>query len=161
MQISIIIAYASNGVIGLNNALPWHLPADLKHFQQLTLNKPIIMGRKTYESIGMPLPKRINVVVTRNQQFSVPGVELAHSLEAAFTSHAESEELMVIGGAELLRQALPYAQRLYLTEIHQEFNGDTYLPAIDWQQWREVAREHHKADAKNAYDYSFVTWERL
>lgn len=161
MTISIIMAYSSNGVIGLNNALPWHLPADLKHFQQLTLHKPIIMGRKTYESIGKPLPNRTNIVVSRNINLLIPDVTVVHSLDEAFSLYAEHTELMVIGGAELLQKALPIVQHLYLTEIHHEFNGDAYLPHIDWQQWREVKREAHQHDDKNPYDYSFVEWERV
>lgn len=165
MRLSIIVAAAENGVIGRNNALPWHLSEDLQHFKRLTLGKPILMGRKTFESIGRPLPGRTNIVISTNPDYQPDGVRVVGSLPDALAL-AESialidgaEELMVIGGAQIYAEALPRAQRLYLTRVHAEVEGDAFLPAIDWSQWRETARERHTAVPPNPYDYSFVVYE--
>jgi len=154
--ITLIAAVAANGVIGVGNALPWHLPEDLKHFKALTLGHPIIMGRKTWESLGRPLPGRANIVVTRSPDFSAPGCTVAHSLEQAFAACANAEKLFIIGGAEIYRQALPYARCLELTEIHADIGGDISFPVLDPADWREVAREQHHAEA--GFDYDFVTY---
>lgn len=165
--LSVIVAAAQNGVIGRNNALPWHLPKDLAYFKRVTMGKPIVMGRKTFESIGRPLPGRSNIIITRNCDFQADGVKVVTSLEEALQLAADIalidgvEELVVIGGAQIYQAAIPRANRLYITEVHAEVQGDTYLPAVDWSQWREVARERHMAAGANPYDYSFVVYERV
>ncbi len=160
-MLAIIAALAQNSSIGLNNQLPWHLPADLKHFKNLTLGKPIIMGRRTYESIGKALPGRRNIIVSSNTQFTAQDCEVVPSLEAALSLTAHDPEVMVIGGAQLITTALPKADRLYLTFIHQDFPGDCFFPDWDQQQWQEINREDHKADTVNLSDYSFVTFARV
>jgi dihydrofolate reductase len=167
LRLAIMVAAAENGVIGRNNALPWHLPADLQHFKRTTMGKPIIMGRKTFESIGRPLPGRANIVVSRSTEFCPEGVRVAASLEQALALAEDIalvdgvEEVVVIGGEEIYRLALPAAQRLYVTEVHAEVEGDAWLPEIDWGRWREVSRERHSAEPPNPYDYSFVRYDRL
>jgi len=152
---------AENRIIGRENRLPWRLPADLRRFKSLTMGKPVIMGRKTYESIGKPLPGRSNIVVTRDPDYRAPGCQVVHSLEQALEAGAGHAEVMVIGGAELYRQALGRAQRMYLTLVRAEVEGDTLFPDIEPQQWRELERESHRADEKNQYDYDFVTLQRV
>jgi len=165
-RLAIIVAAADNGVIGKGNALPWHLPEDLRHFKRVTMGKPILMGRKTYESIGRPLPGRTNIVITRNPQWHVPGVEVACSLESALELAYQTavndgvDEVAVVGGEEIYRAALPLADRLYLTEVHARIEGDARLPAMDWSQWTEVSRERHAASGANPYEYSFVEYRR-
>jgi dihydrofolate reductase len=166
IRLALIVAAAENGVIGRNNALPWRLPEDMRYFKRVTMGKPIVMGRKTFESIGKPLPGRTNIVVTRNPAFQAEGIKVASSLAAALelAQHIAlldgADEVVVIGGAEIYQAALPHADRLYLTEVHASVEGDAALPAIDWTQWREVSREQHGAQAPNQYDYSFVCFER-
>lgn len=157
MGLSLIVARASNGVIGKDNQLPWHLPADLKHFKAITMGKPIVMGRKTFESIGRPLPGRQNIVVTRNPGFMASGITVAHSVEAAITAANETEEIMIIGGTELYKLSLPLADRIYLTDIQQNFDGDAHFPSLD-SQWREVSREDRVSD--DGLSYSFCVFER-
>ncbi|HVV68614.1 MAG TPA: dihydrofolate reductase [Gammaproteobacteria bacterium] len=163
MHISLIVAMSSNHVIGINNRLPWHLPADLKHFKELTWGKPIIMGRKTYESIGKPLPGRRNIIVSHNTQLKIADCEVVSSLEAAFALVATAPEAMVIGGAQLFKAAAEYADRLYLTIIHATFEGDSFLPeeiAVDNPlRWQLVEDVKHSADAKNPYAYNFLTFQ--
>lgn len=159
-RISIIVAMASNRTIGLNNTLPWHLPADLKHFKALTMGHHIIMGRKTYESIGKPLPGRTSVVVTRNADYAVPGVIVVNSLEAAIKACGGDEEIFVIGGAQLYRQAINLADRIYLTEIDAVITGDAHFAEFDSVQWRETSRESCAPDEKNAYACHFVVYDR-
>ena len=165
-HLAVIVAAAENGVIGRNNALPWHLPEDLRYFKRVTMGKPIVMGRKTYESIGRPLPGRSNIVISRNPGFEAQGVRVVASLDEALslaTDIAEidgAEELVVIGGGEIYAAAIPRADRLYITEVHAAILGDALLPAIDWAAWREVARARHAAAGPNPYDYSFVVFER-
>jgi dihydrofolate reductase len=166
MNIALIAAMATNRVIGRNNNLPWHLPNDLKYFKQATMGKPIMMGRKTFESIGRPLPGRTNIVITRDQAYSAEGIRVVHSIEEALVL-AESialldgaEELMVIGGEQLYQAVLPRAQRLYLTHVHAEVEGDAWFPVIDFDQWQELGREDFSADGPNPYDYSFVVYSR-
>ena len=161
MRIALIAAMAENRVIGHANQLPWRLPADLKHFKQLTLNKPVIMGRNTFESIGRPLPERSNIVVTRDRDYRAEGCRVVHSIEQAVRAAAGHEEAMVIGGAELYRQMLERAERLYLTLVKAEVEGDALFPELESGQWRETAREAHRADDRNEYDYDFVTLERV
>jgi dihydrofolate reductase len=159
-RISLIVAMARNRVIGINNTLPWHLPADLKHFKTLTMGHHIVMGRKTYESIGKPLPGRTSVVVTRNADYSVPGVIVANSLQAAISSCGNDEEIFVIGGAELYRHAINFADRIYLTEIAADIPGDAHFAELESKHWQEIGRESHIRDEKNAYPYQFIIYDR-
>jgi dihydrofolate reductase len=167
IRLALIVAAAENGVIGRNNALPWYLPEDLRYFKRVTMGKPIIMGRKTFESIGKPLPGRANIVITHNAGYQAQGVSVVHSLAEALelARHIArldgGEEVVVIGGADIYRAALPHADRIYLTEVHASVEGDAVLPAIDWTRWREACREHHAAQTPNDYDYSFVCYERV
>lgn len=161
--ISFIVARADNGVIGRANALPWHLPADLRHFKRLTLGKPVVMGRKTFESIGRPLPGRHNIVLTRDPSWRADGVTLVWTLADAVAAAARDpsvEEIMIIGGAAVYAQALPMATRIYLTEVHAQPEGDAVLPPFDPTAWRETAREDHAADGDRPA-FSFVTLERM
>jgi dihydrofolate reductase len=166
MKVALIAAFAQNLVVGINNSLPWHLPEDLKYFKRTTSGKAIIMGRKTYESIGRPLPNRTNIVVTRNPDFKAEGVVTVMSLEAGI-KHAESvnlingiDEVMIIGGAAIYQASLPMADRLYLTHVHANVEGDAYFPTVDFDQWKEVGREDFKKDESNPYDYSFSIYDR-
>lgn len=169
MKIAMIAAMGKFQVIGHHNQLPWHLSADLNYFKQVTLGKPIIMGRNTFESIGKILPGRQNIVVTKNKNYPInallpdsSSLTIVHSLADAFSAViGNPEEVMIIGGATLFNEALPNANILYLTFIHAEFPGDTFFPPINPNEWQEVWREDHQADAKNPYDYSFVKLERL
>lgn len=154
--VSLIAAMANNRVIGKNNQMPWHLPADLGHFKSLTLGKPVIMGRKTYESIGRPLPGRRNIVISRNNHYKVEGCDTAVSLEDAMKLVNDVEELMIIGGGHLYSQAMPLADRLYLTFIDLDVNGDTLFPEFEHLNITEAKREKHLKDEKNLYDYQFV-----
>lgn len=166
MTLSIIVAAARNGVIGRNNTLPWHLPEDLRYFKRITMGKPVVMGRRTFESIGRPLPGRTNIVVTRQPDYAFEGLRVVSSLEQALALAEDiaradgADELMVIGGAEIYRAALPVAGRIYLTEVHADVEGDAFLPSIDWSVWREVSRQRFEADDQNPYPYSFVVYER-
>lgn len=162
MILSLVAAMANNRVIGRDNDMPWHLPADLKHFKAVTLGKPVIMGRKTFESIGRPLPGRRNLVISRQADFSPQGVEVVSSLDAALAAAADADEVMVIGGGQIYRQALAVAQRLYLTFIDADIEGDTRFP--DWEAencWKKVQESHFLADIHNQYNLTFVTFERL
>ncbi len=159
-RICLIAALAANRVIGKNNALPWRLSADLKRFKALTLGHPVVMGRKTYESIGKPLPGRRNLVVSRNRGFSAPGCEVVASLEDALAACRGVDEIFVIGGAELYRQALARAHSLEFTEIQADFDGDAWFPEIAQEDWREVARETHAEGASAGFRYDFVRYER-
>ena len=152
-RLSLIVAMAKNRVIGINNTLPWHLPADLKHFKALTMGHHIVMGRKTYESIGKPLPGRTSVVVTRNADYSAPGAVVVNSLAAAIAACANDEEIFVIGGADIYTQALPLADTLYLTEIQQEVAGDAHFPEIDENVWHEAEREQHHQALPQVLEY--------
>jgi dihydrofolate reductase len=157
-RLSLIAAMARNRVIGRDNALPWRLPEDLKRFRRLTMGAPIIMGRKTYDSIGRPLPGRRNIVVTRQRDLALAGCEIAGSLEDALALAGDAPEAFVIGGAEIYRAALPLADRLYFTLIDADYEGDAYFPAIDLAAWREIERE--RGDATSELRYEFVTYER-
>ncbi|XOV81354.1 MAG: type 3 dihydrofolate reductase [Aestuariibacter sp.] len=156
-----IAAMAKNRVIGADNDMPWHLPADLRHFKQVTLNKPIIMGRKTYESIGKALPGRTNIVISRTG-FQANDATLVSSAEEAITAAGNVDEIMIIGGGKIYEIFLPYADRLYLTHIDLEVNGDTFFPDYGAQaDWETKASEVHEADQQNPYNYSFETLQRL
>lgn len=165
-QLSLVVAMAANYTIGRDNQLPWRLPKDLAYFKRVTMGHPIVMGRKTFESIGRALPGRQNIVVTHQPGWSAQGVDVAHSLQQALAlagsgaNAAGVSQVMLIGGAQLFAQALPQAQRLYLTWVHAEVQGDTFFPQVDFGQWREVEREDCFADASNPFDYSFVVYDR-
>ena len=159
-MLSLIVAIGENNEIGKGGKMPWHLPADLKHFKALTLGKPVIMGRRTFEAIGKPLPGRRNIVVSRNSRFYARDCETAASLTDALVLAAGSPEIMVIGGGEIYREALPRAQRIYLTQVHARFDADTFFPQLDSAEWRETAHEDHIADERNPFAYSFITLER-
>ncbi len=160
MKLSIVVAIASNGVIGRNGGLPWRLPADLAHFREITMGHPIVMGRLTHESIGRPLPGRLNVVVSSNPGYSAEGCEVISTLEALGDINSSTGEFMIIGGARLYEESLGVASRLYLTEVHAEPEGDVFFPAYDRNAWNESAREFHRADDRNEYDYSYVVLDR-
>jgi len=160
MKRSLIVARARNGVIGRDNALPWHLPADLAHFKALTSGHPIIMGRRTHESIGRALPNRHNIVVTRNRDWSAPGCTASPSLEAAFAAAAPATEAFVIGGSALYEAALPLADHIYLTEIDADIPGDTVFPEIEAGKWVETELGRHAPDARNAHSLRFLRLDR-
>lgn len=160
MRLSLIAALADNRVIGRGNALPWRLSADLKHFKALTLGKPVLMGRRTFGSIGRPLPGRHNIVVSRDPAFRAEGCTVVRSVQEALEAAAGSEEVMVIGGAQLYAQLLDRADRMYLTLVHAEVEGDAWFPEFDRGQWREVGRDDFCADQDNEYDYSFIVLDR-
>ena len=159
--ITLVVAMDRGRVIGAEGKLPWHLPADLKHFRAITWGKPIVMGRKTHESIGRPLPGRENIVVSRTPGFESPGCVVVRSTEEALIHIREALEVMVVGGAALYAETLPLAHRIYLTEVHAEFDGDVHFPPYDRVAWRERQRIDHPADKLNPFPYSFVLLERL
>lgn len=161
-----IVAAARNGTIGRDNTLPWHLPDDLRYFRRVTMGKPVIMGRRTFDSIGRPLPGRDNIVVSRNPGFSAAGVRVARDLDEAFalaTAAARSSgarEVMLLGGAQLYALALPRIQRIYLTRVHADIAGDAHLPALEGHDWRELSREDHAAGNNNDHAFSFIVLQR-
>jgi dihydrofolate reductase len=159
-RVSLIVAMAADRVIGVDNALPWRLPDDLKRFKAVTLGKPVLMGRRTFESIGRPLPGRLNIVLTRNPDFRVAGVVAVPSWAAALQAAGDAPELMVIGGALLYTQALPLAQRIYLTEVHAQVPGDAQFPEFAAAEWQEIEREEHPADERHAFAMTFRLLER-
>ncbi len=159
-RVSIVAALARNRAIGRNNSMPWRLSEDLKRFKRLTMGHAVIMGRKTFESIGSALPGRSNIVITRSRDWSPAGCVIVHSLEAALTAGGEFREAFVIGGAEIYALALPYAQHLYMTEIERDFEGDAFFPELDRSHWREVSRERHVSGGTDSFDYAFVEYER-
>jgi dihydrofolate reductase len=161
MKLSFIVAMDKNRGIGQNNGLPWTMPADLKHFRVKTTGKPILMGRKTHDSIGRTLPKRPNIIITRDESYLSEGCEVYHSIHDALKNLQQYDEVMVIGGANLFAQMLEQADRLYLTIIDHEFAVDTYLPNIDLSQWKVVEQVDNKADAENPHDYCFITYDKL
>ena len=159
-MITIIAAIAKNNALGKNNKLIWHLPADLKRFKKVTSNHHVIMGRKTFESLGNPLPSRTNIIITRNKNISFKNCVVVNSLEEALKAAKEDENPFILGGAEIYKQAIKIADILDLTYIHHTFDADAFFPEIDPSIWQEVSREDFKADAANKYDYSFVTYSR-
>jgi dihydrofolate reductase len=159
--VSLIVAMAKNGVIGRDNRLPWRLPADLAHFKRITMGKPMVMGRKTWESLPGLLPGRRHIVVTRDEGYRAQGCTLVHSLEQALEAAGEVPEVMVVGGGTLYKEMLPHADRLYLTLVDVEVEGDARFPEIDYADWRERGRERHPADARNAYACTFLELERV
>lgn len=157
MKISLIVAMAANRVIGLDNKMPWHLSADLKKFKAITMGSPIVMGRKTYESIGRPLPGRSNIIISRNLDYQQAGCLVFNDIKAAIeASSKDAEEIFIIGGAELYKATLPHADNLYLTLINQDFNGDTFFPEIDFKAWTEASREDISDDPSVNFSYSFL-----
>jgi dihydrofolate reductase len=160
MMISIIVAATENGVIGAHGELPWRLSDDLRRFKQLTMGKPIVMGRKTWDSIGRPLPGRQNILITRQADFAAPGCDVVASPDAALTVAGDADEIMVIGGSQVYALFLPDAARVYLTRVHAEIEGDAYFPALDTAEWELVDEERHPADERNEFDYSFRRFER-
>lgn len=167
VKLSLIVAMAENGVIGKDNALPWKISSDLKYFKKMTMGKPIIMGRKTFQSIGKPLPGRVNIVITRDKTFSVEGVITALSLEMALevglnmARVKKVDEVMVIGGAEIYQLCLPEADRLYLTRVHGDVTGDTTFPALNSDDWLEYSHKRYKAGEKDSHDYSLIVLDRV
>jgi dihydrofolate reductase len=159
-RVALIAAIASNGIIGAGNGLPWRLPEDLRHFRSLTIGHTVIMGRKTWDSIGKPLPGRQNIIVSRQEELRVSGATVAHSLEEAIASASLPDPVFIIGGEALYRSALPVASLLYLTEIARDFPGDVRFPAFERGQWREVARDMHVPANAEGFAYHFATYER-
>ncbi|MEI6868793.1 MAG: dihydrofolate reductase [Methylophilaceae bacterium] len=157
-KLSIIVAMSSNRVIGVNNSLPWHLSEDLKHFKTLTTGHTIIMGRKTYESIGKPLPNRRNIVISRNLNAFYGGIEVVHSLEDAFSTSSNDDEVFIIGGSNIYEQSLHLAEHLYITEIKKAFEGDAFFPEIDKSLWTESTRETHISS--DGLEFSFVRLQK-
>ena len=160
MRISLVVAMARNRVIGRDNALPWRLPADLAHFKRVTMGHPVVMGRRTYESIGRPLPGRKNIVVSRNPDFTAPGVTVVPSLEAAWKAAGDAGEVSVIGGTTLFEETLPIADTIHLTEVEADVEGDTWFPEFDRGEWTETEVARHPADARNAYPIRILRLDR-
>ncbi len=160
MKISVIAAMSENRVIGRDGALPWHLPADLARFKSITTGHTVLMGRKTFESVGQPLPNRRTIVITRNNDYQGAGVVIAHSLDEALDHAAREDEIFILGGEAVYRIALPRADRLYLTIVHATIQGDTHFPPFDPDQWKLVEDERHEADDRHAYAFSFRRYER-
>ena len=166
MQLALMVARAANGCIGRDNKLPWYLPNDLKYFKQVTLGKPIVMGRKTWESLKGPLPGRTNIVITRQAGYQAEGARVVSTLDEALTLAGHvgvidgADEAIVIGGAEIYALALPQINRMYVTEVHADVDGDAFFPEVDMRQWQEVGREDFPAQPPNPYDYSFVVYQR-
>jgi len=159
-MLTIIAAVAKNNALGKNNDLIWHLPADLKRFKEITLGHHIIMGRKTFESLGKPLPNRTTIIITRNPDYIAPGCIVVNELTEAIKAAAEDENPYILGGAEIYKQAMSYADILDLTLVHESFDADAFFPIIDMSKWTEMSRRDFKADEKNKYDYSFVQYKK-
>ncbi|MDM9560561.1 dihydrofolate reductase [Bordetella petrii] len=157
-RLALVVAYSDNRVIGRDNALPWKLPGDLAHFKRTTLGSPIIMGRKTWESLGRPLPGRANIVISRNLQYSAPGAQVVPTLQAAMAACGAVDDAYVIGGAQIYAQALPLAQRIIATEVHAQVEGDAFFPLLPSFAWREASRQPQPPE--NGYAYDFVVYER-
>jgi len=159
--ISLIAAVDRNLAIGRDNAMPWHLPDDFKYFKQQTMGKPVVMGRKTFESIGgRPLPGRRNYILSRQSNLQLPGVEVFHEMASLLQALQAEEEVMIMGGEQIYRQFLPLAHRLYLTEVATEIDADAHFPSFDQTQWQEISRQPHPKDARHAFDFDFVQYQR-
>ena len=167
MKIAMIVAMAENNAIGINNKMPWYLPGDLRYFKAVTMGKPIIMGRKTFESLRKPLPGRTNIVITRDPSWKREGVTIVNTLKAAFDTAKDvafingAKEIMVIGGAQIYQQALPFAHKIYLTRVHKSFEADTFFPDIDKQQWNETFIEKHETEGCETLKYAYTVLERI
>ena len=160
MTISLVVAASKNNVIGRDGGLPWHLPDDLRHFKQLTTGKPVIMGRKTFESIGRPLPDRRNIVMTRDENYAAEGCDVVTSVDEALDLVADADEMMVIGGGQVYREFLPRADRIFLTRVQADVDGDVRFPELDETAWRLGSSENHDADDKHAYAFELLVFER-
>jgi dihydrofolate reductase len=160
MKISIIVAMDQKGVIGRDNALPWHLSSDLQNFKKLTMGKPVIMGRKTYESIGKPLPGRKNIIITRNHTYDAEGCHVCQNLDQALSDCDGEEEVLIIGGRDIYNLALDLVHRIYLTQVHADVDGDVFFPVIDRTEWDEIERADFNADEKNEYPFSCLILEK-
>jgi len=160
MIVSIVVAISENHAIGKDNKLLWYLPKDLKHFKDITTGGTVIMGRKTYDSVGKPLPKRRNIIITR-QPITIEGCEVVNSIEAALDLCRDEDEVFIVGGAEIYKQAMHLTDRIYLTIVHENIDGDTYFPEIKEDIWKETERADHEPDEKNALPFSFITLERV
>ncbi|AEG31092.1 dihydrofolate reductase [Thiomicrospira cyclica] len=161
-KLMMIVAMAKNRMIGKDNQMPWHLPDDLKYFKAQTLNKPVIMGRKTFESLGArPLPNRPNLVVSRNKDFSAEGIQVFDSVESAISAVSDADEVVIMGGAQIYTQWVNKVDRLLITEVDATPQGDAFFPVIDPQAWREVSRQHHPADAQHKFTFDFVEYQNL
>lgn len=161
MILSIIDAMGKNNELGKDNQLLWNLPRDMKHFRETTSGHPVIMGRKTFESIGRPLPKRRNIVITRDTEYTKEGIEVVHSMEEAIDLFSGTEEeAFIIGGAEIYKQALPFAGRLYITHVDGSFEADAFFPTVNYSEWKEISREHFDKDEENNYPCDFVIYEK-
>lgn len=161
-MISLLLAMDKNQLIGKDNDLPWRLPADLAYFKRVTMGHPIIMGRKTYDSIGRPLPGRENIIITRDTTYKAEGCKVIHSIdEIVKMSEETDQELFVIGGAEIFKEILPHSDRLYITEIEEEFEGDTYFPVFNKIEWKVISKEKGIKDEKNPYEYTFLVYEKI
>nr|AIA13259.1 Dihydrofolate reductase [uncultured bacterium] len=163
MILSLLVAASENNVIGRNNELPWHLPNDMKFFKNTTWGLPVIMGRKTYDSLkSEPLPGRTNIVITRQQDWKPEGIIVVHSLQDAISAaqDTESNEIFVLGGGEIFKEAIEIGHRIYITRVHAVVEGDVFFPKIDESKWKQVSKRDCFADEKHAYDYTFETWER-
>lgn len=163
MLISAITAVSQNNVIGLNNDLPWHLPADMKFFKNTTMGHAVVMGRKTYESFGKALPGRTNIVITHQKGYTLPDATIVYSLEEAIekAKAIEQQEIFILGGAQIFQQSIPLLNRIYLTRIYHNFDGDTFFPTINPEEWKLIKIEPHDSDEKNQYEYAFQTWEKV
>ncbi len=159
-MLSIIVAASENNVIGKNNQLLWHLPDDLKHFKATTKGHHVIVGRKTYESQGRPLPQRTNIIVTRNRNYNAEGCIVVDSLDKALNLTQQDDEPFIIGGEQIYRMALPLVDRIYLTWVHAEFEGDTFFPELDMQHWKEISRKYYPKDDRNEYSFSIIVLDR-
>lgn len=163
MTLSAITAVSQNNVIGLHNDLPWHLPADMRFFKSTTMGHVVVLGRKSYEAFGKAYPGRTNIVITRQQNYILPDAIVVHSLEEAIrkAKTIEQQEIFILGGAQIFRQSMPLIDRIYLTRIYHDFDGDAFFPTMDTKEWELVKDEKHEPDEKNKYRYAFQTWERL
>lgn len=159
-MVSIIVAAAQDNAIGYKNQLLWHMPADLKYFKETTRGHPVIMGRKTFESVGKPLPGRRNIIITRQKDYQVAGAEVVHSLQDALDLCDPGDENFIVGGAQIYAEALGYTDRIYLTLIYEKFKADTFFPPIDQALWQVISEQPHTADARNPYDYNFMIYQR-
>lgn len=159
-QITLVVAAAENNAIGKDNQMPWHLPNDFKYFKKSTLGHSIVMGRKTFDSIGKPLPERRNIILTRDQHYNNPEVDVANGIQEVLTYCRDEREIFIIGGADIFKQALPLAQKVLLTRVHAEIAGDTFFPELPPSDWTLVSQDRHSKDEKHAYDYTFEVWER-
>jgi dihydrofolate reductase len=161
MKISLIVAVDEKNGIGKNNQLPWHLPADLQHFKKITTGFPIIMGRKTFDSIGKPLPNRRNIVISRQENLEISGAEVCNSINSAISLCKDEREVFIIGGSQIFEQSLDLADTLYLTVIQNNFDADTFFPELDKNQWKETSNDSHEPDEKNIYSYNFKKYDKF